>query len=220
MNVGLRRLAHNDWQYFIWVDSHQLFTNSFWWEETIYKLEKSSVLHMAQYGLHVDIWNQSTALTTIGVLTPTFGYLYRTQGVVTDWDSHYMGNVWAINRNAYEGIGYIYDYCLTGGCDSMFARSTLKNKSDSTLKYIGRCELIAATPWIENGMKVIKGKIDFLRGGFIHLWHERSGEAPIFYTRVWNRVCPNLERDFYRDENFTLYTTNQDLLDVGHIHEN
>jgi len=208
VNVGIRK-AKPDWQYVLWIDSHQIFSNLYWWEETIYKLEHYATCHLASHGNIYDDLNRTREKL------PTFTYLYSTKAPINESDRSnrvFNGNLWGIRREIYEKIGYIYDYCLTGDCDGIWVRSTLKSPNDWDGLLKTKCILKAAQPWINKTASIIKGSSTYIRGEFTHLNHERFNNGVHLKFYLWERLCPDLERDFYRDSNFTLFTTNQDLI--------
>jgi hypothetical protein len=216
VNYGVRKTIHQDWEYLLMIDSHQVFTNPYWWEEAIWNMEHFQLVQLTQYGAHFNESNITKALTTRDVYTPTFAYLYQTTNRIAPKEWYYKGNVWGIRKQVYTKIGYIWDYCLLGACDDIFVLTAVRNKNDFEAATYNRCIYKAAQPWIESAMQIIQGSVTALPGNFYHLYHERVADVYL-KAGIWERDCIQLENNFLRDKDFILHTNLSSLLTIGRM---
>jgi len=61
LNVAIKKLlVQTEWQIFAWIDTHQMFSNSYWWEEAILKASKVGVIQLFQTAGYFNSKNETT----------------------------------------------------------------------------------------------------------------------------------------------------------------
>ena len=216
VNVAARKLK-GLWEYLIMIDGHEFFDNSYWWEEGVWRAEHYPIVQVFQSGYHLDKGsdenkgNQSIARFKM----PAICYMETYKAELRN-SSTYVGNGYIIRREIYEGISYIMDDCIGGGCDTSFFFASL---SDDQRAIMFMDPTIARTAlyyeqfksWINNASKIFKGKNTYVRGNMLHFYHEEVFD----YQKLMllsNQPGEFIrDRDLYRDENFTLHLKNKEL---------
>jgi len=119
------------WEYMMWVDAHQLFDNTYWWEEAIYKMEQTNVVQFFQ---HVSyLWE--TNATEFGYHAA--GYKYKLYDFMFEGTNYFAGNAWGLRKDVYLKLGYILDTCIAGACDFSLTYALFKSTDDWPAGYAG-----------------------------------------------------------------------------------
>jgi len=202
LNVAARKIK--DWQYMAWIDTHQIFENIYWWEETIVRAEKNNSVQIFQYFLGTDPSNVTDILVQSA--------LYKSL-IQNDLDAGppiFYGNAYAIRKEIYDGIEYIFDRCIATCCDCAYVLASLPESIP--FKFYNRWSKYTdqMLPWVENAKKVFKGSRAIVRGFLFHIYHENT--IPYFDVLNWiNGTNFDMNKDLKRDDNFTLRFYNEDL---------
>ena len=204
LNVAAKKTL-DYWEYLLWIDAHQQFENIYWWEEAIYKMEHFASVNFFQTLGHMDQSNN----TISGLIGHSVMYNYQLNRPMLG-TGYFAGNAWGIRKELYLEIGYILDTCIAGGCDYAYCIASMKNIDDwdgfrSFPHYFGQLK-----PWIENASKVFKGSSAIIRGHIAHFWHLHVFD----YFGIQQKIgycCYDIEKDTYRDANFTLRLSSEQL---------
>jgi hypothetical protein len=189
------------WEYVVWIDAHQIFSNPYWWEEFIIKAEKSAIIQIFQSTNRLDDKNITWPSQRRGVIyQSTFS---------TDVDSlgfSEIGNAYGMRKAKFKEMKYIADECIATCCDCIFIRAFLKEKitfEDGFLSNYFR----QFNTWLVQTREVLNWERDFVRGVLHHIYH------PVipYYDKLQGLFLKenfDLSKGLSRDENGTLFLTN------------
>ena len=213
VNVGARKIW-DKWEYLLMIDGHHYFENTYWWEETIWKLEHYPGVQLYQNGTHLDIKNDTDPGFELYSVAEIRSFRNNVKG-----QPRYTGNAWAMKKADYEKIGYIIDYCVAAGGDGTFYMGTLKEKDvkvellEPTL-LANKIYFDQLNDWIWNASKVFNGELRVVRGKIVHFWHEAYFDYLTLVKKMNGEASFDYKRDLMRDENYTLHLTNQKIIDI------
>jgi len=202
LNVAARKIK--DWEYMAWIDTHQIFENIYWWEETIVRTEKNASVQIFQYFLGTDPSNVTDILVQSAL------YKSLLQDDLDAGPPIFYGNAYAIRKEVYDEIEYIFDRCIATCCDCAYVLASLPERIP--FRFYNRWSKYTdqMLPWVENTKKVFKGSRSIVRGFLFHIYHENT--IPYFDVLNWiNGTNFDMNNDLKRDDNFTLRFYNQDL---------
>jgi hypothetical protein len=150
--IGVRHLPA-DWQYLALIDADITFTRPDWASETVHMLQHNQVgqnwSHSVDLGPNGEVlpneWGNdadrsfAAAWAAGDVDMPTGAYGRGTsrallKSKVKDWRQHY-GYAWAFRRAAWDGIGGLPDWLVTGSAD-YHAALAFAGKQDRSEAYI------------------------------------------------------------------------------------
>lgn len=206
LNVAIRKLP-DDWEYVAWIDAHQVFTNSYWWEESIVKMEKNASVQLFQTVSRLNARNQT---------------MYRKKAViystllVTDIDNCWWleyGNAYGITKDLYRQIGTIMDICIATGCDLSYVKASIPIDTRFSLLYYQHAYAPQFEPWINHTRSVFKDSRAAVRGEIVHLEHEHYINYDIV-PKAFAQEGFNVTTDIARDKDFVIYLTNKKLKQI------
>lgn len=126
LNVAIRKTKHMDYEYILWIDAHEMFLNTYWWEKGIYQMAKYPSVSFFQTLAHVDDPRNKTIpwFDLAGVQ-----YAVKTTSDLSKWidakKGMWNGNAVGVRREIYDQIGYVIDECIAGCCDCAFNYATI-----------------------------------------------------------------------------------------------
>jgi len=208
VNVAVRKTKHLNYDYIIWLDSHQVFLNPYWWEDGIYKMARYPTVSFFHDLVHVKYAGNNQTMRE-GTDQPGVQYVYQHTSDMNYWLSGYgrwaawNGNAVGVRREIYDKIEYIVDYCVVGCCDCIFNDATMTSYWDlmDSFGSYGK----AMQPWITAARKVLGGENGVVRGRLLHLYHEHIRYDGVATKTLVHYPNLNLWNEVYRDENFTLH---------------
>jgi len=202
INVAVRKIP--DWEYIAWIDGHQVFENPYWWEESIYNMEKAGSVQLFQVLRKLKTDNNTLNINPGSIYV---SLLHSRLG----WNPFpYYGNAFGIRREMYEGIEYIADECIAGCCDCVYNYGLMDEKVD--FYYMDRWPNYQGQfmDWVKRAQGVFKGRRKSIRGDLIHLHHEEKFSYGSLLDEM-NKMNFEKRRDVERDANFTLRLTNEKI---------
>jgi len=211
LNVAANKVK--EWEYLLWIDAHQIFSNNYWWEETIHKLEHYAAVQLFQDLVHLQ---QKDNKTDESRHFPGSMYVYsHTELIETFVDRYHIwiGNAWGVRREIYRKIGSILDYCISGCCDCAYNIAALKNVSHWNILDNWPHYKSVLMPWINHAASIFQGKSSVVRGRIHHLWHERFFN----YEKMMKAMAHgnfDPEQDIERDENGIIVLKSQYLKEL------
>jgi len=209
VNVAIRKTKHMNYDYIIWLDSHQIFLNPYWWEDGIEKMARYPTVSFFHDLVHVKYADNNQTMRegtdqngVQYVYSQTSDMNYWVNGETGIWMA-WNGNAVGVRREIYDQIEYIMDYCIQGCCDCVFNAATMTsywNLMDSFGSYGKEMQ-----PWIKAARKVLGGENGVVRGKLLHLYHEHIRYKPDSFKALVNDPKLNIWNEIYRDENFTIH---------------
>lgn len=202
LNVAAKKIK--EWQYLAWIDAHQIFLDTYWFEDAIWAAEHHDGVQMFQYLEHLDErGNQSIPWFNLGstqyafmVADPPYKWPDMAKGV---WN----GNAFIIRRELYDQIGYILDTCIAGCCDCAYNIACFQHWYDWYLQSFPKYR-VQLYPWIENAWKYFKKKPKALRGRMYHFYHPILFDWGSYLDKV-SKLDYSLQDEIYRDDDFILH---------------
>lgn len=160
-----------------WIDADILFTNQDWVKRTIEALTISPVVQMFEQCIMLDPEGAYYKDAYGFAFSLRSGFLDNACG---DRYSYYNGNhkhpgfAWAARRETIESWGGLYDRHILGGGDFQMC---LALAGDEDANWYGRFGPIFSKDMLKWSKKCInstKGKLAFVPGMILHLWHGHS----------------------------------------------
>jgi len=208
LNVAIRKTKHLDYEYIVWIDSHQVFLNPYWWEEGIYQMAKYPTVSLFHSVSHYSdnrnrTFNKWKDLYGVQYILQNTGDIHAwIDGKQGQWKG-WQGNAVGVRREVYDKIEFILDYCIIGCCDCAFNYATMTsywNLFDVFGNYGNQL-----MPWIEKSRKVLGKKNGVVRGRVYHLYHEHYYGGYGGLSGKLKEKEYDLQKEIYRDENFTMH---------------
>jgi len=220
LNVAIRKTKHLDYEYIVWIDSHQVFLNPYWWEEGIYQMAKYPPVSLFHSVAHYNDNNNKT----FDRWKDLYGvqYILQNTGDIHAWiDAKqgqwkgWQGNAVGVRTEIYDKIEFILDYCILGCCDCAFNYATMT--SDWNLFEPSSNSAAQLMPWIEKARKVLGKKNGVVRGRIYHLYHEHYYGGYGGLSAKLSNSKLDLQKELYRDENFTIHIHPDSILKSWYI---
>lgn len=145
INIGIAKLLPDDWKYVSWMDCNLEFLNQDFVKKTIEKLKSNDVVQMfktIKYNdsdIRYSMFYSSEKIKEVNQSNSHSNKIFTTiKGKVIDLSSRnntsnkniktVPGGAFACTKQAYQKMGYLYDKCIVGGGDNIFA-CALVNKN-------------------------------------------------------------------------------------------
>ncbi len=180
INVAVSRLPR-DWQYVAWVDADVAFTNPHWVQETIQQLQHYDVVQMFEHAMDLapdnsplnlfkgfvfsvqaDGWEQLTKTRESNGST-----YYQLNG------SYHPGFAWACTRHAWDTMGGLLDFNITGGADRQMIYALYGRAKQVWFDGGSRAYKHAVMAWQEHALR-LRHNVGCVPGTAIHYWHGKK----------------------------------------------
>ncbi len=201
LNVAIRKTK--GLEYYVWIDAHQTFLNTYWWEEAVIKMEHYNNVQFFQNLVWLNKWNNGTdRVQDLHSVQYAYTITKDLNKYFAKFDRMWNGNAVGIRREIYEGLGFILDKCIAGCCDCAFNVAGMRDHWDRVDKFGNYGAQLR--PWILDASKVFKGEVAVVRGRMHHFHHDHffAWEKNL---NALTRNNWNLDNELYRDENYTLH---------------
>ena len=208
LNIAMRKIPEELWDYFAWIDGHQVFENPYWWEEAIVKMNKYATLQLFTGAYRLNPTNTSGE-HAYGAVYTSNSYLKIYKGE----KRREIGNAYSISKDEYWKIGSVLDTCIASFCDCLFLESILTDKADYPIRTYKPEYLMQYTDYINRTQSIVKGRSGYVRGEIYHFHHLRAD----FYWVLLDEIAKtnfDMNKDLARDENGTLYIKNDEIRDL------
>lgn len=198
LNVAIRKLdKQKPWEYAIWIDAHQFLENPYWWEESIYKMEKYASVQLFGSIQYVGDDNKTEL--------PPLALSAMRSSLLTDAVLQFnvvYGNAFGLRKDLYHAVGYLYDECIATSCDCAWVLSSFPDG-------VGFAPLFPAyyknfDNYINSTKKVLKGNRAFVPGHMLHFSHGWGFPYKDVEESVGSHGF-NASLHIKRDQNFSVY---------------
>jgi hypothetical protein len=177
INLGVKYLLPTDWKAFAWIDGDIEFESQTWALDTLKILNGHK--DIVQLFSHcVDMDNEESSMRVYN----SAGYHYAKGHNYCGTGQNYWhpGYAWAINRNAFERIGGLYDRSILGSGDNIMMMSLLNNgikalHKNSTIEYIQDI--------LEYESRISTLRFGYVPGTIYHYFHGSKKNRK--YTERW-----------------------------------
>ncbi len=199
LNLLLDRIP-SQYTKIVWIDCDVLFCDERWLQKVSSALESFPVLQPFETAIRLPA--RVTSYGGKGDLFAGFGWRYaQDPGCLhsNEFQIHgHTGFVWAARREVLERCR-LYDACIGGGADHVMVHA-MCGDSDSpcVTGLLGNRSPLHEhyRLWAARAFDVVRGKIGFVEGSVLHLWH---GPATERGYRIRNQQLDALEFDPHRD---------------------
>lgn len=171
VNIGVQHLSKiaPDWQYMAWIDADIEFNRKDIIEETVHQLQHYEIVQMFQHAIDLGPDGETFQVHN--------GFMYsylngKPQGKgYTHWHSGYA---WAINRDAYDKIGGLYDVSILGSGDNLMAHAFI-GKGLEQLPMTMSCDYRKSLQdWEERVTRLLYRDVGYVKGTIMHQWHGKK----------------------------------------------
>ena len=190
LNLIIRELP-KEFTYVFWVDADLIFTNKSWIPDAVQKLSSEfSILQLFEYCVHMDEGQANVddlSLKSLKASCDTVARenrkIWRSFGMNYElkrgWDSPnydehgHVGFAWGARRSVLDAVEGLYDRALIGGADHIIAHAAVGQIGHSCISraYENPEDLARINDWSNIFFVHTKGKLGFVRGDVLHLWH-------------------------------------------------
>jgi len=141
INLGVQKLLPNDWKSMAWIDGDIEFENPNWAIDALKVLTKFNIIQLFTTCFDLDEYDIPMSIFQ------SFCYKYnhskkyihsKNNGI----NLFHPGYAWAITREFYNKIGYLYDKGILGSGDYIIAQALLDNNGSKNKNLIGYKENI------------------------------------------------------------------------------
>lgn len=182
LNVLARHLP-DDWEYIAWVDADVEFVG--WTNPGDWAMEAIDMLQVYQV---IQLWQTATDLGPTGEALQTFESFmsrYIAEGAMHPENAYHEwhpGFAWACTREAWEGMGGLFDVGVAGAGDrhmalALVGQAALSYHKDAPKEYIR-----AIHEWEQRQLPAVRMDVGFMKGHLIHYWHGKKKDR-----RYWDR---------------------------------
>lgn len=228
INLSVQRLSqlHPDWQYVSWIDADVHFNRDDWPQETVHALQHYAVVqpwsqaidldpdgqafhapmwsfcHARLNGLHPSDENPAATrggdpygATKAKHMTVPVGI----RGDIRGWC--HPGLAWAFRREAWDGLGGMFDLSIVGHADTIMALSLLGRSLEcSGIAGTHRSFMHAVSVWQQRALKIVRKNIGVVPGVLSHRWHGKKDQRGYGSRRAILSDCAvNPYEHFHRD---------------------
>ena len=205
LNLLAQRLPH-DWKYMAWVDADLDFARSDWLNESRHLLQTYSVIQLFKIAMDLDYNHNPTTkhLSFAASYVDGVGKPQKVNGVYQDvrvktplgdaiaW---HPGFAWGIRRDAFDAVGGLFDFGITGAGDNHLAKSIVGDGAYSFHPNVSQGYKNAVLEWQERAAALHRN-MGYVDGLILHHWH-----GPKVNRRYWDRwkILVETKFDPYKD---------------------
>lgn len=188
INLAARKLFHHvpDARFIGWFDSDITFLNYDWVDESTHLLTHLSVIQPfsstifldthGEYMWHCKSTNRHFIESRGYHQEPPLSPAYTFQG--------HPGLAWCATRQAFEGMGGLYDACVSGSGDTVISNSLKGDWSAYLPDHASEGMKRHMAAWANRAMPVVRGRIGYTKGTVAHHWHGASEKRG--YEKRWS----------------------------------
>ena len=176
LNVGVSRLPA-DWKYVAWVDADVLFQRPNWVGECIHQLQHYEFLQMFSHaqdlGPDYAVINAKPSFVhaylgnTLPLTGGEYPYYYGKRKGFGAWS----GLAWACKRRAWDHVGGLMNFCITGAADWYMAFALIGKAERVVPKNSHPRFREAILRWQELAERHVRRNVGVMTGSISHLWH-------------------------------------------------
>jgi hypothetical protein len=200
INLAVARLLHvvPDARFLGWYDADVTFANPDWAAEVTHKLTHLSVIQPFATAINLDssdgyMWNCPSSMRSF---IQGRGFHQDPPLPVSYTYKGHPGLAWNLTREAFDGLGGLYDGCIAGSADTIMSNAFKGDWSVYLPARQSQPMMDSMAAWQEKANKYVRGRLGFTRGCLLHHWHGASGDRG--YEQRWSitsfhRYDPNVD---------------------------
>lgn len=195
LNIAIKKLPET-WKYVAWIDADIEFTDCSWTNMAIEKLKSFDVIQLFEFCHNLDI-NKN-------IISRESNKSFASHCHLKDKNIYgHVGYAWAMTKEFYMKIGYIYDMSITGNGDLIFAYCLRQLPCVS-----GLLSCLNKTI-IEYSKNFIDSKISFIPVTIYHHYHGSNANRQYMSRHLLlTKYNFDPETYLYRDNEGLLMVTN------------
>lgn len=191
INIGIQHLTKlvPGWIKVAWIDADVRFSSPHWTLDAVHALDHYDVIELYSQAAHLSpkneiMWTCESVFFQYAIKkgfnqTPPLPLKYFTGG--------HPGLAWAITREAYDSLGGLMDFTISGSGDLMMANALMGNVFHATRPGLSQGFKESLKSWQAKADKHIKGNIGFIYGTCMDYWHGKSENRG--YEKRWDIMC-------------------------------
>jgi len=162
-------------KFIAWIDCDLIFSNVNWLPNALKLLNKYPIVQL--FSRCVRLPKGQVRYSGEGKISQSFGLVTKNNPKVLLLESQLKhgltGGAWAMRREIIEYCG-LYEYAITGGADDYMAHAIFGDFDSSCVKS-KMCHnpvlINHYNNWAKSFFEQIEGRMDFVSGDVLHLWH-------------------------------------------------
>ena len=185
INVCISKLPPH-WRYVAWLDADIEFVNQDWVSDCISILKKYKVVQlfdecillnkdkttMAKKEGFIYKYFKGTFMSPTSKSSKGNAYFSPMDKKKGKEDDHgHPGFAWAMTRDAYEQLGGLIDFAVTGAADTFMAYSFIGELNKTTIPIKNETYLAALKSWEKKSLQAVRKNVTYLSGAIKHYWH-------------------------------------------------
>ena len=199
INLAVKKLVPDKYKKIAWIDCDLQFTNKYWYQETVKKLDDYKVVQLYTYGIDTDRCGRLTKKIPGSVFSYKNNLKLAEKNLTRGSNSFgYTGGAWAARREMWSHGG-LYPYEVLGGGDTIFCSAVLTPELKLPVNIPnGEYDI-----WKTQITKYVENSVSYISGNFIHAWHGQRVNR-----RYWDRysLLKNINlSNIVLDENGIIY---------------
>ncbi|MEI7998364.1 MAG: hypothetical protein WCH62_02525 [Candidatus Omnitrophota bacterium] len=163
---------------FAWIDCDIIFKNENWVKETIDLLDQYPVVQPFSISFRLPRNVQDIQQARISELpyerrvSMAFSWAHLRMEQMLIEQGH-TGFAWAARRSVFEGVGF-YDKMIVGGGDTVLSCGFKGEEINKFTSILPEKVVQSQTSWIRSIFPRVEGRVYYVPGVLIHLWHGES----------------------------------------------
>lgn len=158
INLCLKKLLPQDWNYFAWIDGDVLFSDKLWIDKTIKLLQTNDVLQLFSTCYFLN-QNEQVEKMQSGCVHSVLN---------KKGDVGHSGYAWAMSKNCYNKIGGLYENAIIGGGDKWMSIAFLQKPNWSWFDFQSNNLITNFKRYYFNCKNI---KFNYLNQQIFHLYH-------------------------------------------------
>ncbi len=223
INICASKLP-TQWKYMAWIDPDVEFENPDWVCDCVKELKKYKVVQMFEECVFLDKSNAPV------LRRPGFVYKHikgtfsspsspdtrsKSKGTEASKSSFpfdkeqvdgtnrgHPGCAWAICRDAYEMMGGLVDFAVTGAADTFMAYGFIGQMTKATVRIKNKEYLESMQMWERKALDAVRKNVGYVKGNVKHYWHadEDAGDQQYLdREKILNECNFNPKTDIKKD---------------------
>lgn len=177
INYGVFNVLPSNWEYVAWIDCDVEFVDEGkWLRETVEALQHHQWIQLFQTALDLGPCGETMQVHNGFVWSYLQGFPYRNRA----YQGWHPGYAWAARREAFEGVGGLFEYGVAGAGDHHMALALIDRAEDSFPKDVPQSYKDLVLAWEKRAKDVVRKDIGYINGSLLHYWHGRKADRQYF----------------------------------------
>ena len=181
INYGVYNILPSDWEYVAWIDCDVEFVDEGkWLRETVEQLQHHQWIQMFQTATDLGPTGEAIQVHNGFVWSYLQGIPYQNRA----YKGWHPGYAWAARREAFEGVGGLFEWGVAGAGDHHMALGLIGKAQDSYPPDVPQSYKDLVLAWEKRAVDVVRKDIGYVNGSLLHFWHGRKADRQ--YISRWD----------------------------------